>query len=327
MSYKDFIPEDPTRLLRVHGRKAKEAFDIWKNGWERPQDVSAQDTYREFSAIIARRMGLSAREVEKTGLPLSKSDWSRVATGKKTLNIRLDVCWQVFFVSGVDVTHNGVLPTAPLNGTSMVTLGPVRIARKTPRGSLTYSIDWVTFQATPETDIVYADIKRRPLAADHESLIGTVRYFLRGASLSLKNVSDFTPYLRRIGDGRSNEYGAADGLEISLDHEGVGRWRIERPVGREGLQGRLDKILLGAAECENLSPVVSPENRTPRIEISASISDIQPEVSTERDFEISQMEYANLRRRLREQIMRNRIKDAGHAERFVLSVALKTSQA
>lgn len=308
----DLSRPDRTVLIDVH--EAKRAYVSWRNEWERPENISPRQAPREFAKLLARRLDLrTSREVATIGVPLSDTAWSRLkemSTGKRW---RLDVCWQIYFLNRIDVTANKELVSYPLNSTDMVVLGKCEChSEDIKRGERAIKVNWIIVQSTDEKRILRADALRDPTNKDFEEVIGSVRFLLRNCYVTLGNCSEIDPVLKRIGDGRSSEYGAADGLSVSIDPREQGSWRLERSAGTNAIQGRCDDLYI--------ANVRTAENISATVEISASIADVLPEVDIA-DSSLNDTQTNRLRTQLVQQVMRSRLRDGGLGDRFVLSIA------
>ncbi len=303
---------DRTVLIDVH--EAKRAFVSWRKDWPRPENIDPRQAPREFARLLARRLDLKTnREIADLGIPLSDTAWSRLKNETSAKRLRLDVCWQIYFLNRIDVTANKELMSYPLNSTDMVVLGKCESqSHDVATGAKAVKVSWVILQSTDEKRVLRADALRDPTNRDFEEVIGSVRFLLRNCHVTLRNCAGIEPVLKRVGDGRPSEYGAADGLSVNIDPREQGCWRLERGAGASAIQGRCDDLYL--------ANIISSDNLSTTVEVSASIADVLPEMDIV-DGSLTTTHLNRLRDQLVQQVMRSRLRDGGLGERFVLSIA------
>lgn len=305
-------PENP---VHIDAREAKRAFVMWRDSWKKPTNIKSRAAAQEFSKIISRRLDAKlVSESRDLGLPQSDATWARWNKSASPKKLRLDVCWQIYFLDGIDITANKDLASYPLNSTDMVILGPCRSMAIEGERDETRRVhaDWISVRPTDLKQIMRAEIMKEPTRADHEISIGTVRYLLKNAYITISNCKSVSPLLKRIGEDDTSEFGSTSGVAISLDPRESGCWGIERPIEKIALNGRLDDLVLAVVE-ESLSDAVS-------LEISASVLDVFPDITLSAH-DVTESQYSRLSDQLQEQVMRNRLRSRSSYDRLVLSIA------
>ena len=196
----------------------------------------------------------------------------------------------------------------------MAFLGPCRL-EAVPESTADESrilIDHIVLASTDEKQIMRAEVKSSPAGSDFDEAIGHVRYHLLNAHVSVEGVQYMSPLLKRLGDGCEGDFGSANGFSIDLDPRALGFWRLTRPHGVDVLNGRADNL--------TLAHVKTTVNSNARIEISATVAEILPEVRITAG-DVTERQGSRLRMQLVEQIMRYKLRSNGFPDRFVVSVA------
>lgn len=308
--------ENPTRMVEASRPRLVEAFD----GWQKMTGRSERGTNTEASTVFLKsviaQLDLSRDQPpNRLGLPTSRSTWSTWRSGrsKPTTKIRLDVCRAVMALTGVDVTSNGFLEAVPVNATDLVTIGPVTsrptISKDNTHRSKVF-VEWIDFRASAAKEVTLDLTKEKPAPTDERFRVGTVRYALREASLFIESDENVHPIATHVGDGKESENGIAEGLELAIDRDDFSRWRIQPPFPKEALQARLESLTL--CEC-GIGPAV--------VGISVTKGDVEPSISLDQGATFSNDQFRKTRERLVQQILRNRLRDPGERQRFILSRA------
>ena len=310
-------PEDPTRQVKVSRAKLVEAYDAWRAINGRAQKGSNIHSNELFVAAISNSLDLSrAGRLTKIGLPLSRSAWSNWRAGRSAplTELRLDVCRSIMSLTKIDVTANGFLKNIPVNVTDFVTLGTVQLnvnSNNDGANALHIVIDWVDFRVSGSKDIILELGNDNANMAGQRRRIGSVRYALKEASLSVESAQVVQPTATYIQDGSDSSVGKIVGLELSIDSEEFTNWRVQPSFPREILQGRIEKLHL--CHCKN------DENAEFNIFVSITPNDIETNITLDQFVTMNSTEYQNTRQKLIGQILRNRITLHGFQKRYVLS--------
>ena len=305
----------PSALVLVNPLEAKRAFSEWRKSWARPEEISARSAAIHFSRTISGRLEASySGGVDGVGLPLSDAAWSRWVKSPLPRKIRLDVCWQIYFMNGVDVTANKDLRSYSINSTDMAFLGPCRLEAVpgSPNDESKIFVDYIVLTSTDEKQITRAEVKSNAAGTDFGDVIGSVRYHLRNAHVEIAGVQRVMPLIKRIGEGCKEELGSSNGFSIDLDPRVAGSWRLTRPHGSD--------VLIGRAEDLALAIVHTTVDSNARVEVSATIAEILPEVRIT-GLDVSARQENKLRMQLVQQLMRYKLRSSGFPDRFIVSIA------
>lgn len=313
--------ESSTRIVEASRSRLADAFDAWQRANGRAARGTNAQSSHLFVKAIASQLDLSRDDPpSKLGLPTSRSTWSswRSGRGKPNLKLRLDVCRSIMALTGVDATSNGFLGSAPVNVTDMVTLGAVQIVASsadTAKGNKEIQVDWIDFRVSAAKDVTLDLAKKSPDKLASRYRIGSVRYVLKEASIFVQPAENLHPIATYLGDGTNSDEGKAQGLELSIDRDDFSRWRVQPSYPREALQARLEVLRLCQGEISSV-----------KVGVSATKGDIEPQIFLDGPIDLSRDEYQNTRERLIAQVLRNRMKDPGLRQRFVLSHAVAVAK-
>lgn len=308
--------ENPMRLVEASRKRLVAAFDSWQKTNGRAERGTKTEASSIFLKAVVAQLDLSRdNPPERIGLPTSRSTWStwRTGKGKPTTKLRLDICRAIMALTGVDATSNGFLEAVPVNATDLVTIGPVIVQPQTSKGRSDrneISVEWIDFRVSGSKEVTLDLAKKNPAPTDKRLRIGTVRYALKEASLFIETNESIRPIVTHLADGKDTEQGKAEGLEIAIDRDDFSRWRMQPPFPKEALQARVESLRL--CECDLGQAVVG---------ISVTKGDVEPSISLDQDAAFRHDEFQNTREKLVEQILRNRLRDPGERQRFVLSRA------
>lgn len=295
------------------------AYDAWlkangrakRSGEPSPEKHSNQIFIQELRALLNLARDDQPRRL---GIPTSRSGWSNWRNGRGTLlvKLRLDVCRAIKTISGVDVTANQSLSGEPTNSTDLVTIGAVKY-RAEPNASPTHSIlvETISFRASDPKEVRLADFN--PTSHSPGQRIGSVRFALTGASIFMDAQNSLSATLRHLSDGEPTDCGHVRGAHVSLDDEGVLRWRVQPPFPKEVLQARLEDLRLCSGVIE--------ESVKPTVGVSVEGAEILVQLTFDDTIKATQREHSDTKRRLVEKILKNKLLDNGPRSRFVLSQA------
>lgn len=317
-------PENPTRLTDASRIRLVEAYDGWRKIFGRAERGSKTSSSELFVKAISNGLDLSGSNASgKIGLPRSRSAWSnwRAGRGKPLIRLRLDVCRTIMALTGVDVTANGFLKTAPLNTTDIVTLGSVRAVLKkstSSKGEREIVVDWIDFHVSSPKDITLDMTRKNPQASHHGQRIGSVRFALREATIFVHGEQQLKPIATHLQDGTVSENGTVSGLEMSIDSENFSNWRLQPPFPREALQARVEALKLCYGSVGTVSDVI--------VGVSITRGDIEPSITLDHRVTLKNDEYQRTREKLIAQILRNRISQPTDQHRYIISHASAVSE-
>lgn len=313
---------DTTRFLDADRARVVKAYDLWRERRGRSKRGSGEQSDRLFVKALKQSLDMTRSEIPtRLGVPSGRSGWStwRKQTDKPLVKLRYDVCCAIRALTKIDVTSNGFLSATPVNSTDMVTLGPVRSVpyvcedKETNSTSSEVIVDWVAFHLSASKVVYGGHSKKNATAHQMNQRIGSVRFALKEASIFIGNCKNPTPIAIHITSGTDTDAGKADGVNLSIDSDQSLRWRLQPPFSEDALQARFDRLRLCHTSGEQEAAVM--------VSISAGKEDIHPQITLDRPAELSAVEFQNTRKKLIEQVLRNRISDGGVHQRFVLSHA------
>ncbi len=302
-------------MVQAHRDKAVEAFERWCRMHGRAKRGSGKHSDAEFYDAVKNSLDLVRdAKPEKLKIPRTRSGWAnwRARRSSNVFRERFDVCSAIWMLTEVDITSNGFLSSEPLNATEMITLGPVSIrdsAVSNDKAELV--VETITFSMSSVSDIFLSDAKSHPKDSDGAIRIGTVRFLIREASVSVASGRPIEPLVYHASNETCSE-GSFLGATFSVDPDEHNRWRVQPTYPAEVLQCRLQNIKL----CN-----LTNSNEVVRVAVSVGQGDVFPDVKLAEPQKISNKQDETVRERLVAQVLRNRIIDQGLRRRFVLSSA------
>lgn len=321
MEPKKYRSLDPSELIAVAPERLQDAFDKFKGGhdaWEKPGE---HEMYRAFSQRLQRLLELNSLGDVAFDLPASKSSWQRkvqrLGDGER-ISLPLAVCQQIYALTGVEVTPanaNFRVYSAPLNSTDMVTLGGVTFvpdADDPTNGEL--RVGWIQIEGSNPKVYKRADFGHNGAEADEYA---KVVYYLEAVSLKVAGASTGSALLISLSDGEKSDVGSSTSLELRVDstEEKVLRWNARCPHGRDALEGICSDLRLAR---------IDGRGDDLRLEITVDPLQIEPEIKRLDGEKVTRNERGAFRRNVEKQIFRQRIRDEGRIQRFLLSFAYAT---
>lgn len=318
MRQNTYTADDPAELLEVDVALINDAFKAWRTGWDRPENVKADRAAEHFCRTLEMRMGLKSGGGVEIDLPRSKTRWSKMVTTGGTRRLRRDVCHQIYMLNEVDVVttrSNISIADSMINSTDMVTLGPVRfVGVDDNQNAGEIHVEWISFQGTETRTVNASEFSNAAAGAQASQTVGTVRYFIKNATIRIVDAGIDTPLITDLPAHTRSEFGQTGNIEMRFHRAGAPeRWRCDTPPGRDALQGQMSNL--------RIAEIWRADGARTRLIVTASISDVFPDLDLTGDRTITNQESDVFRTNMERQVFRGRIRDQAPNGGFVLSMA------